>query len=187
MANACRVDVCLKNVIQILLFTLWDTKLTCSRQNFECTAALGFSASPVQVCSCTKLLMQCLKRGNCDSDERNLAQVSDRCLTNRCSATDCGLCEMSCNTTVLACSEAFLDCQWVASTRLEKCRCAADFYQCTKNGACHDAYTLKMHSDMCLAQDCSASKCGLQDEQPHISNVLRQLHRMHNEHFTSTR
>ena len=126
-------------------------------------AALGPSALPADTCACTKHMMQCLKHSNCQLDTVNVRKVSSECVANGCSAADCGLCAVSCNATVLACSESHFECKWQAESREQHCACAAAFYQCSKSGMCEDDDTAKAHSDMCIANDCSASECGLPD------------------------
>jgi len=138
-----------------------DTKLICARKNMDCM----FSGSPPDLCRCNKQMMTCLQRGKCQLDEASMQEVTRSCVNNGCTAADCGLCEVSCNSTVLACSDTYFECQLAAQSREEMCACAAHFYHCSKDGACDIAVTAKTHSDMCLAKQCSAHECGLRDDQ----------------------
>ena len=163
LASGCQPQECGKDILIPTIECSRAAELNCSRQNLACMAALGPSALPADTCACTKHMMQCLKHSNCQLDTVNVRKVSSECVANGCSAADCGLCAVSCNATVLACSESHFECKWQAESREQHCACAAAFYQCSKSGMCEDDDTAKAHSDMCIANDCSASECGLPD------------------------
>jgi hypothetical protein len=142
-----------------------DTKVQCARRNLECVAALRASDSSLETCRCTREMMQCLKRGKCQLDEANIQEVRHTCAANGCSNIQCGLCEAVCNTTVLACSDKYLECRWSAVGREQLCACASRFWHCTKTGGCLGPETVAKHSEMCMASQCAAHECGLEPEQ----------------------
>jgi cysteine-rich repeat protein len=183
LASGCQRQECGKDTVISTAECSRAAELKCSRQNLVCMATLGPGASPMDTCSCTKNMMQCLKRNNCQLDTVNVRKVSSECVANGCSAADCGLCSVNCNSTVLACSENYLQCKWQTQSREHQCACASAFYQCSKEGMCDDEDTAKVHSEMCVANDCSASECGLPD---HLSVCNRSALKCADSYFECT-
>lgn len=81
----------------------------CTNEFFACATGQGSS------CGCTATYTKCMdgvsETGANRIDEISGLNVIDMCLSEGCTAADCGLVEISCNATSLTCGDKFLACK----------------------------------------------------------------------------
>ncbi|EKX42758.1 hypothetical protein GUITHDRAFT_140920 [Guillardia theta CCMP2712] len=121
-----------------------------------------YCAPNSNTCAGAREYYQCMQSWGCANSAADLSAHREVCRSSGCTAVQCGLSTVDCNTTAIVCAQTFSTCMLESQG---SCTCTKSFLQCMTDANCNvkvassaSGYTAE---SMCVLEGCTAEECGL--------------------------